>query len=303
MAMLALERLLVPLDFSDASKTALHRGADLARRTGADLHVFHVVPGFEPVDRDAFEDLDPDDQDFYRRVWDRADFDLTRLLTEVGTDDLKVRRVLSYGLPSSLILEYADDQDIDLIVMGTHGRRGLRRFMLGSVAEEVIRRAEIPVLVVPEGASGQRPFMHVLAPTDFSLASRMALPIAADLADRYGARLDLLHAVEPIPFLGALTGVRSTYDLLPELRTHAEAELTRIVQDGEEPAFRRSGRYLMEGKASEVIPEFVARHGVDLVVMAKHGLHGVERLVLGSVTERVLRAAPCSVLAVPMDDD
>jgi nucleotide-binding universal stress UspA family protein len=184
--------------------------------------------------------------------------------------------------------------------MGTHGRRGVRRLFLGSVAEEVLRRAEVPVMVVPErGGSG--PFLHVLAPTDFSAVSRLALPVAAAVADLYGTRLSLLHVVEPMPLLVALAGLATVNDLLPDLRPEAERDLAALTRSGG-PAFARAEGHVVEGRAAEAITAFAAAHGADLLVMAKHGLHGVDRLLLGSVTERVVRTAPCAVLTLPVDE-
>ena len=299
--MFAPDHILVPIDFSGSSTAALRRALELAERTAAEVHVLNVVPGFTPAVGSHLDTLPDEDQAFFQRVWDRAEGELTALLRREQAEK-KVRRVLSFGLPSAVILEYAQAQDIDLIVMGTHGRRGLRHALLGSVAEEVLRQAEVPVFVVPEGIAGRAPFFHVLAPTDFSLASRMALPIASDLADLYGARLTLLHAFEPIPYLSALTGAKTNEALLTGIREQAETRLAEL-KDGPQSALHRADTALVEGRAEEAVVAYAREHGVDAIVMAKHGLHGMARFLVGSVTERVCRTAPCAVLAVPVDDD
>ncbi|NNF59170.1 MAG: universal stress protein [Rhodothermaceae bacterium] len=298
--MFAPERLLIPVDFSGASTAALRRGLDIAERTGAEVHVLHIVPGFAPVLGADLDALPEEDQAFFQRVWDRADGELTALLhREQAT---RVRRVLSFGLPSTVLLDYAQAQDVDLIVMGTHGRRGVRHALLGSVAEEVLRRAEVSVLVVPEAAAGRAPFFHVLVPTDFSLASRMALPIAAEVADLYGAKLTLLHTLEPIPYLSMLTGVTAGTDVSRLLREKAEVQLHQLVANTN-GALARAETALVEGRAAEAVVAYADEHGVDAIVMAKHGLHGMARFLVGSVTERICRTAPCAVLVVPVDDD
>jgi nucleotide-binding universal stress UspA family protein len=298
--MLSLDRLLVPLDFSGASDAALRRALDLARRTGAEVHCLHVVPGFEPAFDGDFAALPADERAFYQRVWAHAEAQLDARLEKARAQGVLLKRVLSYGLPSGVVLEYAAAQGVDLIVMGTHGRRGVRRFFLGSVAGEVLRRADVPVMVVPERA-GARPLLHVLAPTDFSPVSRLALPVAAAVADLYGARLSLLNVLEPMPLLVGLAGLATIADLLPDLRPEAERDLAALTRSGG-PALARAGCHVVEGRAAEAVTGFAAAHGVDLVVMAKHGLHGVDRLLLGSVTERVVRTAPCAVLALPVDE-
>ena len=178
----------------------------------------------------------------------------------------------------------------------------MRRLVLGSVAEAVLRQSDRPVLVVPGAASGLAPFFHVLAPTDFSDASRFALPVAAEIADVYGARLDLLHVLEAVPLLGALAGVRTAETLFPDLYPHADERLSEVVRQGS-GALGRATHHVVEGRSAQAIVKYAATHGVDLIVMAKHGWHGVERVVMGSVTERVCRTAPCAVLSLPVDAD
>lgn len=299
--MLALDRILVPVDFSDASAAALRRALDLTERTGTEVHILHAVPAPETDLDVSFDDLPEPDRAFYREVWKRAEGELDAFLQRVPAGRASLKRVLTAGLASRAILDYATHEDIDLVVMGTHGRRGLKRVMLGSVTEEVLQRSEVPVLVVPPG-TGEDTVTHVLAPTDFSVAAEMALPVAVEVAELYGARLDLLHVLEAVPLLAALTGARTAEELFPELRPHAAERLGAIVQ-GSSGVLGDAAVRIAEGRAAETIVDHAKAHGVDLIVMAKHGLHGVERVLIGSVTERVCRTAPCAVLALPVRDD
>ncbi len=312
--MLAPNRILVPLDFSGASDAALRRAADLAARTGAALHVLHVVAGFEMTGAEM-----PDaDRAFYQRVWDRAEAKLNNYLQRAGLSGTGLEYVLAHGAPSQAILAYAEAHDIGLIVMGTHGRTGLQRFFLGSVAHEVLRRAEMPVMVVPMADAPLKPLRRVVAPTDFSDASRMVLPVAASLAALYGADLDLLHVLEPVRYLEAIAGTTITADLTPGLRERAERKVQEFVADpdlarmlaGRDQAedlkpveggagLARIRSHVAEGRAAETIAEAAREWHADAIVMAKRGLHGVERFLLGSVTSRVCHLAPCAVLVVP----
>ncbi len=294
--MLALERILVPLDFSAASAAALRRALDLTERTGAEIHVLHAVPGPNV----SFDDLPEPDRAFYREVWRRAEGDLDAFLQRVPAGSVALKRVLTAGLASRTILDYATHEGMDLVVMGTHGRRGIKRVMLGSVTEEVLQRSDLPVLVVPPG-TGEDTVTHVLAPTDFSVAAEMALPVAVEMAELYGARLDLLHVLEAVPLLAALTGARTAEELFPELLPHTAERLDAMVQRADGVLGDASVR-IAEGRAAEAIVDHARDHGVDLIVMAKQGLHGVERVLIGSVTERVCRTAPCAVLALPARD-
>lgn len=313
--MFAPSRILAPVDFSGASDAALRCALDLAARTGAELHVLHAVPGPYPDEGATFDDLSEDDRAFYRWVWSHADGELTTYLEGIRADGIRVKRVLTGGPPSRVVLDYAASEGIDLVVMGTHGRRGFRRLFLGSVAEEVLHRTDTPVLVVPETTTARRTPRLVLAPTDFSLASRLALPLAAELAALYGADLDLLHVLEPLRFAEVIVGTQLAAGLLPELRTEAEQRLDAMAEapalaetlrdpeapiEGRVPA--RIGYRLAEGRAAESIAATARAHGADVLVMAKRGLHGADRLLLGSVTERVCRLAPCAVLVVPIEE-
>ncbi len=308
--MFAPNRILAAVDFSDASRAALRRAADLARRADADLHVLHVVPG---LDEAAYGDLPPKEQAFYRPLWERAEPEMRKMLRSVGVD--AATSALSFGPASREILAYADCEGADLVVVGTAGRRGLRRFFLGSVAGEVLRRTELPVMVVPESSAERDARRLVLAPTDFSKASRLALPLAAGLAGAYGADLDLLYAVEPVPLLEAMTGAEAAAGVLPELHAEAERHLRALAEEpalaealaGDDAPAEAGGRVLarigyrlVEGRAAEAIVDAARSSGADAVVMAKQGLHGVERFLIGSVTERVCRLAPCAVLVVPV---
>ena len=317
--MFAPTRILAPVDFSGASDVALRRASDLAARTGAELHVLHVVPGVSP--EIEFDDLSKDDRAFYRRLFDEADAALTARFDWVDRDAVRAKRVISKGAPAYVVLDYARREGCDLIVMGTHGRRGLRRFFLGSVAGEVLRRTEVPVMIVPEAEVRPKPVRLVMAPTDFSDPSRWALSVAADFASLYGAGLDLLHVLEPARFVEAITGAEIGADLFPELRAQAErrlqsladeAALTETLTDragADEPVegngwvMARVGYHVVEGRAAEAIVEATHKRNADAIVMAKRGLHGVERLLLGSVTERVCRLAPCPILVIPIEED
>lgn len=313
--MFAPTRILAPVDFSNASEAALRQAIDLAARTGAELHVLHVVPD-SVADREApFDERSEEDRAFYQRLWDRADGMLAAFLDRMPVGDVGVKQVLSRGRPACVALDYAEEAGADLIVIGTQGHRGLRRFFLGSVAEEVLRRARVPVLVVPE-AWQQEPVRLVIAPTDFSDASREALPVAAALAARYEADLALVHVLEPI----RSPRVEIPAGLLPGLRADAERRLEALVAapdlaatvsgEGAAPAAvggvrvlerapARLCHYLVEGRAAEAIAKVARSRKAGAIVMARRGLHGVERLLLGSVTERLCRLAPCPILVVP----
>jgi len=291
--MLSLDRLLVAHDFSSVSDRALRYGLDLAARTGAALHVLHAE-----VLHDGGDPPDPA-VDWASLRADRGD---TSDLSAAALDAVSVveatRRDVS---PAPAVLRYAEEEEIDLILLGTHGRRGPSRILLGSVAETVVRHADRPVLTV-RGADGNEhtapvgPLDRILVPVDFSDYARTAT--AAEWAGLYDARLEVLHVVEEdLPPAFYVGGVQSIYDVEPDLDEKVEARLRDFVSDTVGTA-DAVGLHVRTGSAPSEIAEFVDSHGIDLVALSTHGRTGLERFFLGSVTEKVVRHVRCPVLTV-----
>lgn len=146
--MIALRNVLVATDFSEPSDAALRYGMELARRFEAALHVLHVVNDIA-VDQGPPVGAPFDTGRLVTTLEDEAHANLASLVTEPDRSALRARLVVTVsGTPATAILGYARDESIDLVVVGTHGRQGLSHFFLGSVAEQVSRAAECPVLVV-----------------------------------------------------------------------------------------------------------------------------------------------------------
>lgn len=145
--MITIRRILVPVDFSDTSRLALTRARELADRLGAQLHLLHVVPlaYLGPVSTD----LPMVSLDDVETQWvHRAEDELRALASSGGDDEPKARAEVRRGHPFVEIVRYAQSEQIDLIVMGTHGRGAMEHLLLGSVAEKVVRKAPCPVLTV-----------------------------------------------------------------------------------------------------------------------------------------------------------
>lgn len=295
--MLSLDNVLLARDFSSVSDRALRYALDLAARTGATLHVLHA---------DVLHRAErPEDRPSPTRGLD----EMRQALKETGTPPEAidavtvveaVRRDVS---PGPAILSYAAEEDIGLIALGTHGRRGPSRILLGSVAEEVVRRAQQPVLTVRGTDEDDRPVSastcrRLLVPVDFSAYSREALRTAHQWAALHDAHIDLLHVVvddlHPAFYVG---GMKSIYDSVPDLDEKVHAKLrdfaTEVLgtTDGVETHVRT-------GSVPSSIHDFVETHDVDLVALSTHGRSGLERFFLGSVTEKVVRHVSCPVLTL-----
>ena len=296
--MLSIDDILLARDFSSVSNRALRYAFDLAARTGATLHVLHAEV-LRRADRSEERPTPTTDLDALREDLKRTNTGSADAIDAVEVVEV-VRRDIS---PGPAILDYAGERDIDLIAMGTHGRRGPSRLLLGSVAEEVARRADQPVLTVRGKTENDRPvsvgtLRRILVPVDFSAYSREALRTARDWAALYGASLDLLHVVEedlhPAFYVG---GVTSIYDAVPDLDDKVRAKLTSFaaeVDDGDESV----NTHVRTGSVANGITTFVEEHDVDLVALSTHGRSGLERVFLGSVAEKVVRHVPCPVLTM-----
>jgi len=295
--MLSLDNLLVARDFSSVSDRALRHGFDLAARTGATLHVLHA-----DVLHDGAGSEHPAPTEGLNAL--REELKETTSVSAAALDAVSVVEATRRDVaPAPAILRYAADEAIDLIALGTHGRRGPSRILLGSVAEEVVRRADVPVLTVRGEDDGDRPsplpsLDRILVPVDFSDHAREALRTAAEWASLYDARIDVLHVVEEdLPAAFYVGGVQSIYDVEPDLDEKVRDRLTDFVSgvlgstDGIRPHMRT-------GSAAPSIAEFVDEHDVDLVALSTHGRTGLERFLLGSVTEKVVRHVHCPVLTV-----
>jgi nucleotide-binding universal stress UspA family protein len=200
---LGLKRILVATDFSEFSEKSLHFGLKIARHYGAKLYLANVVSslGFILAGPDVIEAATESARRDARQLEDR----LVKTGALVGLEhDIIIRE----GKVWEQLGEVVEQEHVDLIVVGTHGRTGLRKLVLGSVAEEVFRHASCPVLTVgpcaPENSQLETGFRHVLYPTDLSADSAQAAQYAVSLAREYGARLTLLHVVEQVEGEAAL---------------------------------------------------------------------------------------------------
>ncbi|HEX8106515.1 MAG TPA: universal stress protein [Kofleriaceae bacterium] len=286
-------KLLCPVDFSPGSQHALQVAARMAREADAELVLVHAWY----VPTTAFGGDYPIPVDLAQEVVDGAQRDLAAARTDATR--LGAPRVSSRvlrGVPWDQIVQAArEDPAIDLIVMGTHGRSGLARVLLGSVAEQVIRHAPCSVLAA-RAPGGVQPFRKVLCPIDFSEDSRHALDRAAELAARTGAGITLLHVIEPAATFSNLPMADNNLQAIDRRATH---ELARWASELENKVSIPVNTEIRIGRPGvQTLAVLDADPAFDLVVMGSHGRTGIRRVLLGSVAEKVLRHAACPVLIV-----
>ncbi len=300
-----IRRILVPVDFSDQSSQALRYGCSLARSSGAELYLLHVVQELTAIGAGSGAISFRTAAEYAQEVEEQAREGLLKMMPVEMSEGLRVRRRTVIGFPWQDVVDFARSNDIDLICLGTHGRSGFRRMILGSVAEKVVQHAHCNVLVVrtPEGQAapadqGPLAFRRVLVPTDFSDCSQVAVTEGAAWSARFNAELHLLHIVEdnsPSVAESSLSNpVFQTY--YQELLRGGEKQLREVTVAGL-PA-TAIHRKVEVGDPIDKINRYATEHGIEMIVMGTHGRRGPSHWLIGSVAERVVRSAPCPVLVV-----
>lgn len=286
------DTVLVPTDGSDHAVRAAEHGRYLAGLFDATVHLLHVVDvetttgllGGEPPD-DLLADLEEEG----RRVLETTRTGLS------GVDE--VETVVRRGDPVETILEYAAERDVGLLAMGTHGRTGLDRYVTGSVTERVVRRADAPVLTVrATDRSHVEGYEEVLVPTDGSDAAEAAVDHGLAVAERAGARVHAVNVVD-VGSLGASSGNVPPTRLVDRLEADGRAASERVAARARERGLEVVTE-VTEGFPAVELLDYTEERDVDLCVMGTAGRTGLNRYLLGSTTERIVRHAEVPVLAV-----
>ncbi len=298
------ERILVPLDGSELAQEALPLAARIARADGSKLILTRAIEAEMMMVPAGFEYEVTYDEEEQTRRWEQARAYVQDIQVSDRLKGISTSAVTKIGNPASVILDTAADRECDLIVMTTHGYRGLTRWMLGSVTERVLRNATCPVLVLREN----RPIQHILVPLDGSKLAEEALDPALELAERLDAAVTLLRVDDSLSLMdyasmdaldqyepGMAEQMRVSYAHRGE--TYLDDVRDRL--DTTVPVFAISAL----GKPVDVILDTVLKEACDLVVMSTHGRSGVSRWVYGSVTEKVLRSAETPLLIVRPEFD
>jgi nucleotide-binding universal stress UspA family protein len=294
-------RILCPVDFSEASRRALLHALGIARQHDASITAVHVQSAFAiaaEVEAGLYVDALPSAQDALRDFVDR---------TTTGMS-ARIKLVWRTGDAVRGILEQAERGSSDLIIMGTHGRSGIARVLLGSVTERVLREALRPVLTIPAAAttpaSGkEKPIGVILCPSDFSRSCRKALKLALSIREQTDARLMLMHVLQWPAFSGGTLPL----PVVAEINTDADdwrGEALATLEQGL-PQDARSGRHhtamVVPGRPSQTILRIAEEEHAGLIVMGVQSRGTIDRLLFGSTTREVLQAAHCPVLLIRAD--
>jgi nucleotide-binding universal stress UspA family protein len=297
--MLTIRKVLFPTDFSSSSQQALLHAVRVARDYGAELHVLHAIVLYEEDPHDPAHHF-PEPERIREILADLAEKRMGKLVREEEIPDIVLKMVQRRDISAAPpILEYAQEEGIDLIVMGTHGRRGVRKWLMGSVTNEVVRFAPCPVLTV-RGEGDPVPvekIRKILVPVDFSTHGEEALQVACALSSRHGAEVDLVHVVpdglHPSLYQITVGGLSEPHMGIAE---KVEASMEQFLAAASQCEGIRASSHALEGHPAREIVRFARNHGSDLIVISTHGLSGVLHLLLGSTTEKVMAGAECPVL-------
>lgn len=291
-----MKRILVPLDGSLLSESILPVAEEWAKEEGAEVILLravlaHHLPLADPTEAEV-------------RVVKEGEAYLKEVAERLERRGLKgVRWVLWYDEPATAITEAAKRDGVDLIAMATHGRNGLSRLLLGSVAEAVERTARVPVLLL-RGQSAWKPWAHgkILVPLDGSEPSANVLPVVERLAGPRDLSIVLLEAIEPLPSAVHAELAGQEEEMIAARREEAGRYLAKVAEPLRDKGMR-VGLAVRGGKAAEVIIAVAEEQQADLIAMATHGRTGLRRFFVGSVAEEVLRSASVPVLLFRAPDD
>ena len=305
------QRILVPVDGSPTSDQGLEEALRIAKTTGGSIRLVHVVN--ELIFSTGFEFYSADVAGMLREGGERILADARARLPAAGIDVTTRLSERFGGRLCDFVVDEAKDWHADLIVIGSHGRHGIDRFLIGSDAEQILRIAPTPVLLVrapttklPDTGQGNRSaaaqkYRRILVPVDDSSTAKTGLAEAIRIGALCGARLCLMHVLDVAAYAnGFEPGAVFCNDILPLMKRTGEHVLAQAKAEVE-AAGVAAECVLVESVAervSELVVEKAASWAADLIVIGTHGRRGVDRLFMGSDAEQILRMAPVPVLLV-----
>ena len=290
-------KLFVAIDFSPDSDEALRQAHERAEATGAHLAVCHIVPNhlrsdllFPQISRVAAMEVPLELSQFAKSV-------TTRVSEITGRSEGKFELIIDDGTPQAMILSHAEEWKADIIFMGSHGETSAADALLGSITNSVLQHAHCPVMVVRPGKITRR----IVAGTDFSEPSTVAVKAAANEAARTGAELTVVHSLDltwsPLSYPALAFGgtpFEMSAEQIKELEGIAQTRLDETLKQFHITADTR----VTLGTAGTVLIEIASEEKAQLIVVGTVGRTGLRRALLGSVAEAVAKGAPCSVLVV-----
>jgi nucleotide-binding universal stress UspA family protein len=306
--MVSIRRILCPVDFSDHSRRALDYALAIATWYDSVVTVLHVSPlmpvaAYAPMSgMPPYVALTPDARQALMRSM--------KEFTAGGHASVPIELEMAEGHAAAVIVDRAGEITADLLVLGTHGRSGFDRWVLGSVTEKVLRKAPCPLLTVPThvgvAAAETAGFRRIVCAVDFSDCSMHALDYAISLAEEARASLTVVHVIELPPDVPrevhetVMFGPRNQREYIALAEEAGRAQLTDAVPDRVRAAVNVD-TVLAAGKPYREILRVAADHSADLIVAGVHGRGAIDRMLFGSTTQHLVRQASCPVLTIRRD--
>jgi nucleotide-binding universal stress UspA family protein len=303
-AAMQLKRILYPVELTTPTHHGLTAAAELAGRSGAELLLAHAIDFPYPYMSQVAISFDV--ESYYEEMEAAVRKRLDDLIARLGPA-LTTRIVILRGSPAARIVELAEQESVDLIVMPTHARRGFERLLVGSVTEKVARMSEIPVLTIPptDAPGDEFRLQKILFPTDFSDPADSALDEALDVAMEFDADVVMLHVVtigdqDPANPDWSFPAIPEEY--VDHVEQAAAAQLE--ARGAATPDRVTVSTCLVRGfDPAYEIARVAAEENADLIVMATHGHTGLMRALLGSTAGKVIRIAERPVLTIRAEID
>jgi len=275
---------MVATDFSATAQIALTHGLALARRYGAKIYLVHMISPelFRSVPREVRTEA-------WERAREHVHHEMSALVRLAELRKFRHQTVVEEGNISAGVLRLVREHAIDLLVIGTQGHRGVKRMLLGSVAEKLFRQSPCPVLIVPPRAGEHAGIGRIVYPTDFSKHSLQVAPHAMSLARHYRAKLILLHVVQ-----GAAV---NTVDELTRQRRQVETRMRRAVL-GKTNLAQQPVVEVEFGDPAQKIRKIAAEWQSDLVVLGVRRAKATAAHLAEGTAYQVVRQSPCAVLTI-----
>lgn len=304
--MININKILVPVDFSEHSKAALQAAFALKRDFGATVTAMHVFDITELLGMGWTIYGEALEGEAVQRMERDSEKALKQFVEELKAKDSDVHMLIARGKTFIEIIKTAKDEKIDIVVMGTHGRKGIELLLMGSNAEKVVRKAPCSVLTVRSDKDKKKeifPVGNILVPTDFSLTSERAMSMAVEIAKKYSSKILLIHVFNDFKIEDALqwtsyvSTTKTEIEIREDISNRAYDELDDFIKKFPVGDLKIEPRVIEDHPHRGVIAT-AEDENIDLIVMGTHGRTGVAHLLMGSTAEKVVRAAPCPVLTV-----
>jgi nucleotide-binding universal stress UspA family protein len=279
-------RILVPLDGSGEGKSVLPYIRDLSQKFNSSIYILGVGIGSKR-----------------RRVNYLLKEYINEITNELCAENIDAKPIMSYGTPAEEITLQAEKNNINLITMATHGRGGITRWWIGSVAERVVSNSTIPVFLVRSKrideteALKKATIKNIIAPLDGSDIGESALANAEAIALKTGASIHLLHIITPPGGLEVNLFGSDLKGIVKAMNDSAENYLNRIAEDLKKKGIPTRCK-VMAGDPANLIVEEVTKQQDGLIAMSTHGRSGIARWILGSVADKVLHEATIPIWLV-----